>query len=112
MVKQHVPGIVSLQAPVFVEPFLKDGAGSFLVGGQGQNALEDITGGQGPQFITEATGAASAVHHGDNGADTDVRLNVSQPGQQGVLAAPAADGDHMKRFFSPFGLAYPSRLSL
>jgi 2-C-methyl-D-erythritol 4-phosphate cytidylyltransferase len=101
--QEHVPGIVSLQAPVFVEPFLKDGAGSFLVGGQGQNALEDITGGQGPQFITEATGAASAVHHGDNGADTDVRY-VSQPGQQGVLAAPAADGDHMKRFFSPFGL--------
>ena len=86
-----------LKAPVLVETLLKDDPGGILVGRQGQDALEDVTGRQGAQLVTEPAGAAPAVHHGNDGADADV-FQISQAGQQGILAAAAADGDHMNLF--------------
>ena len=49
----------------------------------------------------KSAGAATAVHHGNDGADADA-FQVFQAGQQGILSAAAADGNHMDRFFFGF----------
>ena len=106
--EQQIAKAVSVEALAGGETVLKEAAhhiGGFGVAGEGEEAAAEVAGGEMAEFVAQASAAAAAVGHGDDGGE--VAVVGAQAGEGGVVAGAAADDDDV--FFRHWAVGQTGR---